>query len=312
MTFSFPPEFLQRLQSIIPTEFSCAVLNSLVQPRCLSIRINFLKISEEQALTLFKQKEIAFQRVPWCAEALILNSRPEHNEDWDSWFEQGLFYRQGLSSMLVVHLLDPRPGEAVLDLCAAPGSKTSHMAARMQNQGEITACEAIRGRIFKLKSVLKLLDVQNVHVRLLDARRYRSQQQFDRILVDAPCSSEGRFFIDEPESYQYWSPRKIKEMVRKQRGILLNATRLLKPQGTLVYSTCTFAPEENEGVLDWVLRKTERRLRVVPIEAPQIEQYPAIKSWGKRDFDPQVRQSLRVLPNRVMEGFFIAKLTADN
>ena len=143
---------------------------------------------------------------------------------------------------------------------------------------------------------------------MIDGRRLKSFELFDKILVDAPCTTEGRFKTFEPESYGYWSPRKIREMVRKQRGLLLNAGRLLKLGGIMVYSTCTFAPEENEGVIDWLLRKTEGQLKLSPIVFPDIESYPSPVEWEGKKFSDETQKCLRILPNKMMEGFFVAKL----
>ena len=136
----------------------------------------------------------------------------------------------------------------------------------------------------------------------------RDQHGFDKILVDAPCSSEGRFKIADKKTFAYWSLRKIKEMVHKQRGLLLNASRLLKPGGTLVYSTCTFAPEENEGVVNWLLKKTAGALKVEPVLLDDVVSYPAVEEWEGKIFNPAVRNCFRVLPTSEMEGFFITKI----
>lgn len=221
--------------------------------------------------------------------------------------QKGFLYRQSLSSMLPAIVLDPRPGERVLDLCAAPGSKTTQMAAMMDNTGEIVAVEAIRQRSYKLRAVIEQMGVANVAIMVIDGRRFKSEQLFDKILIDAPCSSEGRFHLDHPKTFAYWSPRKIKEMARKQRGLLLTASRLLKPGGTMVYSTCTFAPEENEGVVDWLLRKTEGTLEVEAMDLKGIPHYPCLGEWQGKVFDPRVQKCLRVLPEDGMGGFFIAK-----
>ena len=121
--------------------------------------------------------------------------------------------------------------------------------------------------------------------------------------------AESVFKTFDKKTFVYWSPRKIKEMVRKQRGLLLAASRLLKPGGVMVYSTCTFAPEENEGVVDWLLRKTKGALKIEPIHLKDVKSYPTILTWKKRDYNSDVGGCLRVFPDERGEGFFIAKLT---
>ena len=171
--------------------------------------------------------------------------------------------------------------------------------------------EAIRQRYYKLRSVVEQMGAANIALKIMDGRRFKCDQLFDKILVDAPCSSEGRFHMDHPKTFAYWSPRKIKEMVRKQRGLLLSASRLLKPGGVMVYSTCTFAPEENEGVVDWLLRKTQGSLDMEAMDLKDIPHYPCLPEWQEKVFDPRVQRCLRILPENGMEGFFIAKFVKE-
>lgn len=299
-TSSVPLLFLERLTRIWGNSGASEFLE---YGKLSTVRVNTIKTNTKDIKEILENKGIYFRIVPWNPQALIVEPGTVPSD----LFQDGLLYSQGLSSMLPVLVLDPKPGDRVLDMCAAPGSKTTQMAAFMNNEGLITAIEAIRGRFYKLKSVITLLGAGNVEVKMLDARRYRNPGGFDKILVDAPCSSEGRFRTSDPESYAYWSPRKIKEMVRKQRGLLLSASRLLKPGGVMVYSTCTFAPEENEGVVDWLLRKTAGSLTVDPVVFDSVAAYPAIEEWEGRTYRKDVRNCMRVLPTKEMEGFFIAK-----
>lgn len=300
---SLPPEFEVRLKEILP-QWPAA----LFKPRQYqSFRINTLKISIEEAMALLLKRKIDFQKVDFCPYAIIVD-RPAAQEILKSDLaNDGLLYAQGLESLLPVIVLDPRPNQRVLDLCAAPGSKTSQIAMHMQNKGTLKANEPIRQRLYRLKAVLQLTGAQ-AQVSSADGRRMQEHgEAFDRILVDAPCSCEGRFIYDEPKSFAYWSVRKIKEMSHKQKGLLLNASRLLLPGGALVYATCTFAPEENEEVVDWFLRKTDGRFKLAPIPLEGIRTYPCMAQWQKRRYDAPMGDAVRILPDERMEGFFIAK-----
>jgi NOL1/NOP2/sun family putative RNA methylase len=307
MSKNLPDLFIERLKNIIPAESFAEVISTFASHGPVTMRINTLKMSREDVLRELTAQAISFQTLPWSPDALIFPTVASEECRNIDLVKENMLYRQSLSSMLPVLVLDPKTCETVLDFCAAPGSKTTQMSALMQNQGEIVAVEAIRPRFYKLKSVCELLGAKNVACKLTDARRFRSMELFDKVLVDAPCSSESRFKTDDPKSVGYWNTRKIKEMVHKQRGLLLSASRFLKPGGTLVYSTCTFAPEENEGVVDWVLRKSEGQLESVAASVDGITSYPAIREWEGKTFCPEVDHVLRVLPDGVMEGFFIAK-----
>lgn len=307
MPENLPALFIERLERIIPEEYFKYVLLTFASQGPVTVRINTLKMSRENVIAELKAKGISFEALSWSSDALILTGlASEECRDLDL-IKQDALYRQSLSSMLPVLVLDPQPEDKALDFCAAPGSKTTQMAALMQNQGEIVAVEAIRPRFYKLKAVCELLGAKNVSCKLTDARRFRSSELFDKVLVDAPCSSESRFKADDPKSVGYWSTRKIKEMVHKQRGLLLSASRFLKPGGTLVYSTCTFAPEENEGVVDWVLRKSDGELELAAAAIEGIKSYPAVQQWEGKAYSPGIEKVMRVLPDGIMEGFFIAK-----
>ena len=305
---SLPHRFVERLQKILPDEKFQSFLPHFSREKHLSLRINTLKVTREDAMEYLKAQGISYSEVGWCKEALVLKEISKRTFREDPWVGEGKLYIQNLSSMLPVLVLDPKPGEQVLDMCAAPGSKTTQIAAQMKNEGRIVALDAIRGRYFKLKSNCERLGTRIADIKCLDARRFKMKESFfDKVLVDAPCSSEGGFNVNSPKSYAYWSERKIKEMSRKQKGLLLNATRLLKPGGTLVYSTCTFAPEENEACVDWLLRKLEGRISVQAIDLKYIPMYPTLTKWKKKVYNPEVRNCLRIVPDERWIGFFIAK-----
>jgi 16S rRNA (cytosine1407-C5)-methyltransferase len=303
VTDTLPPDFELRLKEILPQRPA-----SIFEPRRYqSFRINTLKISIEEAHALLSNRKIDFQKVNFCPYAIIVEKSAAQELLRSDLVNDGLLYAQGLESLLPVIVLDPRPNQRVLDLCAAPGSKTSQIAMHMNNQGTLKANEPIRQRLYRLKAVLQLTGAQ-ARVSSTDGRRLKEHEGlFDRILVDAPCSCEGSFIINKPKSFAYWSVRKIKEMSHKQKGLLLNASRLLGPGGILVYSTCTFAPEENEEVVDWFLRKTDGRFELAPIQIDGVGTYPCLTQWHKRAYDIRIRDAVRILPDERMEGFFIAK-----
>ncbi len=303
-----PPDFEIRLKEILPQRPAC-----IFEPRPYqSFRINTLKISVAEALSLLNRAKVDFQKVNFCPYAIIVGTSAARELLNSELVNDGLLYAQGLESILAVMVLDPRPHQRVLDLCAAPGSKTSQIAMLMQNKGFLKANEPIRQRRYRLKAVLQLTGAQ-ARISSTDGRRLKEHEVlFDRVLVDAPCSCEGRFKNNEPKSFAYWSLRKIKEMSHKQKGLLLNASRLLGPGGILVYATCTFAPEENEEVVDWFLRKTEGRFELTPMHIDGIRTYPCLTQWHKRTYDIRIRDAARILPDERMEGFFIAKFTKSN
>jgi len=295
---ALPIKFLERLKSIVPSSEYESVVASFDYAKPIVCRVNTLK----------GYTQCPGELVSWYADARILSS----GCDIAALCDTGLVYRQALSSMIPPLILSPSQHDRILDMCAAPGSKTSQLAQLMDNTGELIALEIVRARYFKLRSVLTLLGVDNCKTICCDARRYRNDGDlFDGVLLDAPCSSEGRFSVKRKKTYAYWSERKIKEMQRKQRGLLLHASRQVKIGGHIVYSTCTFAPEENEAVIDWFLRKTNGAFSLMPIDIKDVPQYPALNSWKNKEFVNNVSHCMRILPNEVMDSFFIGLLKRE-
>jgi NOL1/NOP2/sun family putative RNA methylase len=298
-----PPDFEERLRDILPQRPACAF-----EPRPYqSFRINTLKISIDDAHALLLNRNINFQKVDFCPYAIVVEKAAGQEILKSDLASGGLLYAQGLESLLPVIILDPKPNQRVLDLCAAPGSKTSQIAMHMNNQGTLKANEPIRDRLYRLKAVLQLTGAK-AQLSSVDGRRLKEHNSlYDRILVDAPCSCEGRFIMNDPKSFAYWSVRKVKEMSHKQKGLLLNASRLLAPGGVMVYATCTLSPEENEEVIDWFLRKNDGHCELVPIQPEGFKTYPCLSAWKDRSYDPRIKDAARILPDERMEGFFIAK-----
>lgn len=210
----------------------------------------------------------------------------------------GAVYPINPSSVVAATALGARPDEEVLDLAAAPGGKTLLMAAAMKNSGRIAAVEPVRGRFHRMRANLARCGVTNVQFYQDDGRRTgrKVPGRFDRVLLDAPCSTEARFRIGEPDTFAHWSPRKVKETSRKQRGLIRSAFMALKPGGVMVYCTCAYSRAENELVVEYLLdAEASAQLTAVTIEGPQ---------WREGSLE----QTLRILPDQVFEGFFIAKI----
>lgn len=304
-----PPVFIDRLVRILPEHLLEQVLRSFEVSDALSFRVNTLKITVSAVLERLAQDGFCPQPIRWAPSAFVLDVAERPKLVMHPLVNDGSIYIQALSSMVPAVVLVPKEGETVLDACAAPGSKTSQIAMMMKNTGRIIAVETVKARLYKLKAVCSLLGVSNIDIKFSDVRRIKFEEDvFDRILVDAPCSSEGRFKSFNKKSLGYWSPHKIKEMSHKQKGILLNASRGLKIGGVLVYSTCTFAPEENEEVIDWFLRKTKASFILEDASVDGVTSYPCLKTWNNREYKHDVSLCARVLPHEGRSGFFVAKL----
>jgi 16S rRNA (cytosine1407-C5)-methyltransferase len=214
------------------------------------------------------------------------------------------------SSLLPTLVLAPRPGETILDLAAAPGGKAMQMAAAMDNRGTLSVVEPVKGRFFRLKANLSRYGVTCARAYRLDGAQvwHKTGERFDRVLLDAPCSSEARFREAEPDTYRYWSPNKIRAMQRKQLRLLYSGIRSLKPGGTLVYCTCSFAPEENEVVVSRMLSHFGPALEVETVDLSLDHVQRGLVRWNDHALDPRLSRALRVLPATPMEGSFICRL----
>lgn len=222
----------------------------------------------------------------------------------------GYYYIQELASMLPVIALDPKPEEIILDLCAAPGSKTTQLASYMNNSGNIIANEMSLGRIKILASNLERCGVANTIITRKEGsaacKRFKKGNiKFDKILIDAPCSGEGTL-RSTTKTYLMWNLNTVKALSGMQKKLVSEAIEILKPGGTLVYSTCTHAPEENEAVVDFVL-KNFPQMKIKKITLP-IKPRPGILSWQEEKYAEEAKHACRIYPHdNNTEGFFIAK-----
>lgn len=306
-----PEKFLERIEQIVPEDKKQSVLQSFCQPKPVTFRANTLKISTTQLEKELYNRKIPVERISFYPDAFILSPRVEKALLTESdLLKDGKIYIQSLSSMLPAIILDPKPDEFVCDLCAAPGSKTTQMAMMMQNKGTIFANDRSRARMFKLQANLKSQGVTNTRIYTLPGQMLwkKFPELFDNVLVDVPCTMEGRFDCNDPDSYKDWTPKKVKILSQMQQYLLRSAISMTKPGGTIVYSTCTLEPEENEAVIDWVLKKEAGKVAVESITLPFAEMMPGLTQWQKKTFDPSLQNTIRLLPSDTMEGFYVAKL----
>jgi NOL1/NOP2/sun family putative RNA methylase len=223
----------------------------------------------------------------------------------------GYYYVQDIASMLPVLTLEPKPNELILDLAAAPGSKTTQIAAKMKNTGTIIANDVSLGRIKILSSNTERCGASNIIITRKEGaalcKRLKEQNfSFDRILVDAPCSGEGTL-RSSPITYKMWNPKTIKTLSRIQKSLISSALEILKPRGVLVYSTCTHAPEENEEIMDFVLKEFKDKIKIEEIRLP-LKCRKGVSGWEGKNYNSQVTKSCRIYPqDNDTEGFFLAK-----
>ncbi|MTT32115.1 NOL1/NOP2/sun family putative RNA methylase [Terrilactibacillus sp. BCM23-1] len=297
---SLPKLFIERISHMLNDE-SDAFFATYEKPRYHGLRINPLKITPER---LAQIAPFQLKPVPFCHTGFYYKLEDEPGKH--PYHQAGLYYIQEPSAMAVADCLDAKPGERILDLCAAPGGKTTQIAGSMKNQGFLMANEINAKRAKALSENIERCGITNALVTNEKPERLanRFAGYFDKILVDAPCSGEGMFRKD-PEAIEYWSLDHVKHCASMQKEILDHAYHMLKPGGILVYSTCTFSAEENEQSIDHFLD-----------HYPDLELLPIQKKGGMTDGNPDwsishrkdLIKTARLWPHHVQgEGHFIAK-----
>lgn len=300
-----PPEFTEALSVQYQPKIYEQILSGFMVERPVTLRANRLKTDIRQLMELFRNQNIKHERIGWYEDALIIRNKREKDFESHQLFEEGHIYLQSLSSMVPPLILDPRPGMKVLDLTAAPGSKSTQLAALMNNEGYILANELNPIRADRLKFNIERQGATIVEVRVGDGKRPEPHwiEFFDAVLLDAPCSGVGLFAMDNSRTYRGWSLRTVNQLVKEQKKLMGTAFRALKPGGVLVYSTCTLMREENEANIAWAL---ERFSPHVSLE--KIDLIMANATTQPIRFNNQSNSALTIIPTELYEGFFIAKL----
>jgi NOL1/NOP2/sun family putative RNA methylase len=284
-----------------------AFLSSLHLPALAGLRVNSLKISPTDFVGLSPWK---LSPVEWCSTGFVVETNPASADQTQPgkhpFHSAGLYYLQEPSAMAAAQILAPQPGEKVLDLAAAPGGKTTHLAALMQNTGLLLANEIHPKRVWDLVENLERCGVTNAVVTNETPQRLADHfgEFFDKVLVDAPCSGEGMFRKAEV-ARQEWKPDLVRSCALRQAGILEQAARLVQPAGCLAYTTCTFSTEENEALIaSFLSHHPEFDLQSIP-NKPGLS--PARPDWIGLPPDHRLCHAVRIWPHLARgEGHFIA------
>lgn len=297
-THLLPADFLTRMEAMLGSDYP-AFLASYEKPRRNGLRVNPLKISPDD---LQRIVPFSLEKIPWTENGFFYGQ--EDRPAQHPFYRCGLYYLQEPSAMAPAPLLPVRPGDRVLDLCAAPGGKATGLGARLQGRGLLVANDASNTRSKALLRNLELFGIPNCFVTNETPERLAAAFPgfFDKILVDAPCSGEG-MFRKEPAAVKTWTLEKTDLCARMQREILEKAVHMLAPGGLLMYSTCTFAPLENEGSVSYIL---EHLPEMDLVRLPAIHgSSPSDPAWGNGD--PRLERCLRLWPHRCQgEGHFLA------
>lgn len=303
-----PKEFVARLRQIVPDEYQAAVFAHMSEAQPACFRVNTLLAERESVFCELRNLGLEPEPIYGAPGFAVPAESRRILTDAEA-AREGRIYIQSPSSMLPAPALDAQPGETILDLAAAPGGKTLHLAALMNNEGMLSAVEAIKGRFHHLRANLTRCGVSNCKTYLMDGRSVgrKCLERFDRILLDAPCSSEARIRADDPTSWKHWKPRKVRACAHKQIGLIRAAWQALKPGGTLMYCTCSFAPEENEAVVQALLER-EENLSVLEIPGLPDAALPGLAEWNGKRFAESLARTRRVIPGRLWDGFYLALL----
>ena len=293
------PQFVKQLfQNQYGEEITIKIIEGYSKRRVVTLRVNTIKTDKQNVRKKLQEVGIETEDISWYEDCLIIkNAREEEIRKLDI-YENGEIYLQSLSSMLPPIILEPKGGENILDMAAAPGGKTTQIAAITQNKAFITACEKNKSRADRLKYNLQKQGVGCVNVMLEDARKLSDFFSFDKILLDAPCSGSGTLNINDNNLKDIFTKKLIERSISSQLALLKKAIKILKPGKEMVYSTCSILACENENVVKKIL--SSENAEIVPIDFEGIESIPVLPT--------KIDGTLCVCPNELYEGFFVAKI----
>ena len=293
-----PAYLAQLLRAQYGEETAERIAQGYAAQRVVTLRANPLKTDAQTVRERLAAQDIETSPVPWYADAMIVRGAREDALTGLDLYERGEIYLQSLSSMIPPLLLGAKPGENVLDMAAAPGGKTTQIAALTGNQAMVTACEMNKIRAERLRYNVQRQGATRVTVMNIDSRNLDNLFSFDRILLDAPCSGSGTVQLGSPRSKGQFSREFLSRTTKQQEALLHKALRLLRPGCEMIYSTCSVLTQENEEIVSRVLRKTGAL--IVPLELAAFDSVPRLPV--------SIPGTLCVAPDELHEGFFVAKI----
>ena len=293
------PEFLiEMLEKQYKEELSKKIIEGYGKKRKVTFRVNALKSNKDNVEKILNDNKIKYKKVPFYEDAFIIEDIRENKIRELDIYKSGEIYMQSLSSMLPPIILEPKENMDILDMAAAPGGKTTQIAALVKNKARITAVEMNKIRAEKLKYNLEKQGANCVYVMEQDARRIDDFFSFDEILLDAPCSGSGTINSNDLKLEKIFTKELIRKSVKAQTALLKKAINILKKGSQMVYSTCSILQEENEEVIQNILKT--KKVEIVDMDFKGIEELPKLPT--------KIKGTLCVMPNEEYEGFFVAKL----
>ena len=297
------PKFLiEMLNQQYGEKITSKILEGYSQKRMVTFRVNTLKTSIEKVEEVLKNNNIEFKKVSWSDVAYIVKNVREDTLKELEIYKKGEIYLQSLSSMLPPIVLEPKENTDILDMCAAPGGKTTELASLTNNNANITACELNKIRIEKLKYNIEKQGATSVYIMQEDSRRINDFFSFDNILLDAPCSGSGTLNVEDVNLEKTFTKKLIEKSQKAQLELLNKAVKILKQGQEMVYSTCSILNVENEEIVSKILKNN--KVEIVPIEFKGKEELPLLPT--------KIDGTLCVMPTELYEGFFIAKIRKSN
>ncbi len=295
------PEFLKnKLYAQYGTELTTQIINSYQENKVVSLRINTIKTTKEEVLNILKDNNITYEEITWYDNALVITNKTEENLKKLSIYQEGKIYLQSLSSQLPPLFLNPKENESILDMAAAPGGKTTEIAALSNNKAMITAIEKNKIRSERLQYNIDKQEAKKVTVLNTDARFLNEYFMFDKILLDAPCSGSGTFTNNE---FNNFNEDLVSRSTKFQASLITEAIKHLKVGGELEYSTCSILKEENESIIENIL-KSNTNIELIPLELSKYNDIPKLPTT--------IEGTLCILPTNYYEGFFVAKIRRTN